>query len=137
VGPAHTDGDSVIWFKEANVAHLGDIYFNNLYPFIDLDSGGSLTGMITALRQVVPKMDDATKVMPGHGPLSDRRGVIDFLEMLETVNERITTMIAQGKTEDEIVAAKPTAEFDDRWGKGFIKPDRWVKLVHQSLTTNP
>lgn len=133
---AHTDGDSIIRFSEANVVHLGDIYFNGWYPFIDVDSGGSITGMIAAVRSILPELDANTQVIPGHGPLSGKQGVIDYVEMLETVSGRITDMLSEGKSEQEIVEAKPTAEFDEQWGQGFIPPDRWVRLVYRSLTTN-
>ena len=130
VPPAHTDGDSIIWFEEANVLHMGDTFFNALYPFIDPDSGGSVDGMIEAVDRVLPLIDEQTKIIPGHGPLTDIKGLIDYRDMLRTVAGRIKTMIDEGKSQQDIIAAKPTTEFDEVWGRGFIKPDRWVGLLY-------
>lgn len=136
VPPAHTDGDSIVWLTEANTVHLGDIYFNGLYPFIDLDSGGSVRGMLQATESVLSRIDANTKVMPGHGPLSDREGLARYANMLRNVIQRVDALIADGKSLDEIVAAKPSAEFDDEWGKAFIKPDAWLSLVYRGLSGN-
>ena len=131
--PAHTDGDAVVWFKGANVVHMGDLYFNGLYPFIDFNSGGSIRGMIAAIDAALPDIDDSTKVIPGHGPLSDRAGLTRFRDMLNTVADRVQALMDAGKSTDEIIAAKPTAEFDETWGGGFIKPDQWVGLVCKGM----
>jgi cyclase len=131
---AHTDGDSIIWFIEDNVVHMGDTFFNGFYPFIDVDSGGSVAGMIEAVDRVLAKIDEQTKIMPGHGPMTDINGLIDYRDMLRTVSGRIAKMIETGKSRHEIVAARPTDEFDEDWGKGFIKPDQWVELIHASMT---
>jgi cyclase len=129
VPPAHTDGDSVIWFREANVVHLGDTFFNGLYPFIDIDSGGSLRGMIAAVDQALPDIDQATKIIPGHGPLTGRKGLVRYRSMLNTVADRIEALVADGKTRQQVIEAKPTAEYDAEWGSGFIKPERWVGML--------
>ena len=133
-GPAHTDGDAIVFFEEANVVHMGDLFFNGLYPFIDADSGGSIDGMITVLDDVIPMLDDATKVIPGHGPLSDRSGLIEFSFMLRDVRDQIQMMIDTGKSVEAIIAAQPTAGYDKIWGGGFIKPDAWVGLVYDGMT---
>jgi len=133
VPPAHTDGDSIVWFREANVVHLGDTYFNGLYPFIDVDSGGSVRGMIAAVDGVLPRIDDATQVMPGHGPLSNRDELLRYRAMLATVSDSIARLIGSGRSKPEVIAAKPSAAFDADWGGGFIKPDQWVGLVYESL----
>jgi hypothetical protein len=86
--------------------------------------------MIAAIDSVLAQVDDNTVIMPGHGPLSDRQGLQGFRDMLATVAERVRTSIDAGKGVDEIIAQKPTAEFDAVWGQGFITPDNWVKLVH-------
>ena len=130
VPPAHTDGDSIIWFEEANVVHLGDTFFNGLYPFIDVDSRGSVAGIIETVNRVLPRIDQQTKIMPGHGPLTDIKGLTEYRDMLQTVVDRIQAMIDAGKSPQEIVAATPTAEFDAAWGGGFIKPDQWVELLY-------
>ncbi len=133
VPPAHTDGDSIIWFPDANVVHLGDTFFNELYPFIDVDSGGSMRGMIAAIDNALPRIDTATKIMPGHGPLADKGALIRYRNMLSTVADRVDALIADGQSQQQIIAAQPTKEYDAVWGNGFIKPDQWVALVYSSL----
>ena len=136
VPPAHTDGDSIIWFREANVVHLGDTFFNGFYPFIDIDSGGSFHGMITAINSVLPAINATTKIIPGHGPLADKNALIAFRDMLQTVAFRIDALIADGKNKQQIIDTKPTADYDAEWGDGFIKPDRWVAMVHALLVAD-
>ena len=134
VPPAHTDGDSIVFFVESNVVHMGDTFFNGLYPFIDVESGGSMIGMIAAIDGVLARIDADTKVIPGHGPLSDRQGLAAFRDMLNTVAGRIQAHIDAGRGVEEVVAARPTAEFDAQWGQGFIEPDDWVSLVYRVMT---
>ena len=131
--PAHTDGDSIVWFRELNAVHMGDTYFNGFYPFIDYSSGGSIRGMIAAVDQALPRIDDQTRIIPGHGPLSNIGELRQYRVMLVTVADRIDALMADGKTADEIVAAQPTADFDADWGEGLIKPDDWVRLVHRGM----
>lgn len=133
VPPAHTDGDAIIWFEEANVVHMGDTFFNGLYPFIDFSTGGSVAGMIAAIDAALPRMDADTRVIPGHGPLSDKAGLQAFRDMLATVTGRIEAMMAAGRSLAEIQAARPTADYDDQLGGGFIEPDQWVALIHGGL----
>ena len=134
VNPAHTDGDAVIHFVKANVLHMGDTYFNGSYPFIDASSGGSLDGYVLVAAQALTMIDDETKVIPGHGALSNKRELKQWHDMLATVRDRIKQQIAAGKSMDQVVAGKPTAEFDATWGQGFIKPDQFVALAYVSLT---
>ncbi len=136
VPPAHTDGDVVVHFKKANVIHTGDVYFNGLYPFIDLSSGGSVLGVIRAASRVIDLCDDKTKVIPGHGPLSDRAELIVYRDMLAAVRQRIVKLIEAGKSADEAVAAHPTKDFDAKWGQGFLKPDIWTRIVYQSVLSS-
>jgi len=131
---AHTDGDSVIRFKKANVVHMGDIFFNGNYPFIDVDAGGSIDGMIAAADQVLSTIDDKTKLIPGHGPLGGKADLQTYRNVLATIRDRVKALIAQGKTLEQIIAAKPSAQFDATWGKGFMGPDLFVSFVHHSLT---
>ena len=135
VGPgnAHTDGDSVVFFSPANIVHTGDLYFNGFYPFIDPDNGGSVTGVVEAVDAILAKIDDDTIVIPGHGPVSNKAELTAYRDMLSAVAENISSLKAEGKSEQEIIAAKPTADFDEAWGGGFIKPDTWVKLVTSML----
>lgn len=128
--PAHTDGDSVIFFRKANVVHMGDTYFNGMYPFIDVGSGGSIDGMIEAARRVLGQVNDRTKIIPGHGALSDARGLLAYVEMLETVRGRVQKLVDEGKSREDVVAARPTRDFDAQWGGGFLEPDKWVGIVY-------
>jgi cyclase len=133
VDPAHTDGDSVVHFKAANVVHMGDLYFNGLYPFIDVSSGGSIDGMIAAADQVVAMVDDQTKIIPGHGPLSNKAELITYRDMLITVRDRVNAAIAEGKTAEEFIASNPTADLDPTWGNGFLKPEQFLGIVYADL----
>ncbi len=133
VEPAHTDGDAVIHFATDNVIHAGDIYFNGMYPFIDAQHGGSIDGMIAACGRILRIADTDTKIIPGHGLVSGPRELRQFRDMLRTVRDSIQTLIDEGKTKEEIVAAKPTAEFDEKWGTGFLQPDQWVGIVYDSM----
>ncbi len=133
VVPAHTDGDSVLWFRKANVVHMGDVFFNGMYPFIDTAGGGSIDGMVTALDTVLGRIDDGTKVIPGHGPAGSKADLKKFRDMLATVRDRIRKAVQQGKTQDQVVAAKPTADFDAAWGNGFLKPDAFVAMTYAGM----
>jgi glyoxylase-like metal-dependent hydrolase (beta-lactamase superfamily II) len=127
VAPAHTDGDVVVWFPRANVVHMGDTYFSATYPIIDLDSGGSIDGLISTSERVLAKIDGSTKVIPGHGQVSDKAGLQKYHDMLVGVRAAVTKLVKQKKSLDDVVAAKPTAPWDDVWGKGYMKPDFFTK----------
>lgn len=131
---AHTDGDSVVHLPEANVIHAGDVVFYGLYPFVDVDSGGSLEGMIVAVERIAELADENTTIIPGHGPLIDRAQLLEYHEMLSTVRERLESAIEDGKSLEAIQEAGLTAEYDEQWGDGFIPPDRWIELLHRGLT---
>ncbi len=130
VMPSHTDGDSIVSFREGNVLHFGDTFFNGLYPFIDIDSGGSIRGMIEVVNRSLPRVSEKTKIIPGHGPLADKAALLRYRDMMQTVADRVEALIEAGRSKEEVVAAKPTAEYDAKWGNGFIKPDQWVALVY-------
>ena len=135
VARAHTDGDSIVRFKKANVVHMGDTFFNGDYPFIDVDSGGSVDGLIAAADLVLASIDDKTKVIPGHGPLGSKADLQKYRNMVASIRDKVKALIAQGKTLDQIIAAKPSAQFDATWGKSdFMGPDLFVSFVHRSLT---
>jgi len=134
VAPAHTDGDAVVHFRRANVVHAGDIFFNGFYPFIDLSSGGSLRGMITASDRILSLANERTRIIPGHGPLGDRAALQAYRDMLVSVRDRIQPMITAGKTSAQVLAAKPTHDLDEKWGKGFLKPDQFVEIAYASLS---
>ncbi|MGD1152786.1 MAG: MBL fold metallo-hydrolase [Syntrophales bacterium] len=130
---AHTDGDAIVHFKKSNVIHMGDIYFNGMYPFIDLSAGGSINGMIAAVKRILLLCDRNTKVIPGHGHLSDKAELEEYLKMLVAVRDRINREIKAGKPLDAVIASQPTRDLDQVWGKGFMKPEQFVKVVYDSL----
>jgi cyclase len=132
VPPAHTDGDVVVFFHKANVIHAGDTLFNGMYPVVDLSSGGSVDGMIGAADRILAAGDAATKIIPGHGPLATKADVKAFRDMLAATRDAIQPLVKAGKTLDEVKAAKPTAALDEKWGKGFIKPEVWTTVVYFS-----
>lgn len=134
VPAAHTDGDVVVHLPEANVIHTGDIVFYGLYPFIDVDSGGNLPGVIAAVAQIAELADESTVIIPGHGPLINREQLLAYGRMLSTVHDRLRAAIDAGQSLEQIQAAGITAEFDAEWGGGFIPPERWVALLYRSLT---
>jgi cyclase len=132
-GPAHTDGDTIIYISPANVAVVGDIFSNHFYPIIDLASGGSIDGMIHSLDQILAQTDEQTKIVPGHGPVAARSDLQDYRDMLVQVRQHIKALIAEGKTIDEAVAAAPTKDFDGKWGDGYVPPDVFTRMVFTSL----
>lgn len=132
VPPAHTDGDVVVFFRKANVLHAGDLVFNGIYPVVDLSSGGSVDGMIGAADRLLAMGDAATKIIPGHGPLATKADVKAFRDMLAASRDAVQPLVKAGKTLDEVKAARPTAGLDEKWGKGFIKPDVWTTVVYLS-----
>jgi len=107
--PAHTDGDTVIHFQNANVLHCGDLYFNGFYPFIDYSSGGSIEGMAGDAARILKMIDSNTKLIPGHGAMSNKAEFAEYHEMLSGVNESVSKLIKEGKSLAEVVAAKPLA----------------------------
>jgi cyclase len=133
VAPAHTDGDSIVQFRKANVLHGGDTFFNGMYPFIDLSSGGSVNGMIAAADRMLALAGDGTKIIPGHGPLGTKADLKAYRDMLATSRDRVAALVKAGKTLEQVTAAKPTADLDAKWGQGFIKPDPWVSILYKDL----
>jgi len=134
VQQGHTDTDAVVFFKSANVIHVGDLYFNGLYPYIGISSGGSINDMITVINTILPKLDDNTIIIPGHGPLSNKAEFITYINMLATIRDRIQAKIKEGRSLEEITASKPTSEYDDPWGLPWLQGDDFVRLVHMDLT---
>jgi len=130
---AHTDGDSFIYFKTANVIHAGDLFFNGFYPFIDVTHGGSLKGMIKGVDKVLSLADDSTKIIPGHGPLGDKAQLASYRQMLETAYERLRKLKAEGKTAQEAVAAKPLVDLEKTWGDGIFTSDRWIEIIYSGV----
>ena len=130
---AHTDGDAAAYFTDANVIHTGDILFAGMYPFIDIEHGGSISGTIDATNRILGMIDDNTRIIPGHGMLTDKHGLIAYRDMLTKIRDRIQSQMNAGKTLEEIKLSRPTQAFDSEWGGGFIKPDVFVGIVYQSL----
>lgn len=133
---AHTDGDAVVHFVNSDVIHLGDVYWNGLYPFIDTSNGGTVDGMIAACDQVLGIATEKTKLIAGHGPgLSDKAGLQAYRDMLATVSGRIKKMIAEGRKLEDITAANVSAEFDGQWGKG-IPPSKFAEMIAMNILKN-
>lgn len=134
---AHTDGDSIVHLKEANVIHAGDIVFFGMYPFIDYGSGGSLGGMIEAVDRIAALADADTAIIAGHGgPVIDREQLAEYRAMLADVHRELIEMIVDGATLDEVLSAKLTADYDEAWGGGFIGPDRWIEMNYAGITAD-
>jgi glyoxylase-like metal-dependent hydrolase (beta-lactamase superfamily II) len=133
--PAHTDGDSIVYFRHANVMHVGDVPSSLRYPNIGVTDGGSVDGMIAAAQQVMKIANPQTKIIPGHlGPVVGFDEIKQQLVMFTAVRDRVMTAIRAGKTQQEVVASKPTADFDQGRMGGAITPDRFVTLVYQDLS---
>src|SRR3989442_8020808 len=115
-GPAHTDGDTVVYVSPANVAVVGDIFSNHFYPIIDLASGGSIDGVIHSLDEILARTDEQTKIVPGHGPVATRANLEEYRDMLVQVRQRIVDLIAAGKTKNETVARAPTKKHHTKMG---------------------
>jgi glyoxylase-like metal-dependent hydrolase (beta-lactamase superfamily II) len=131
---AHTDGDIAVTFAEANVLHAGDIYWNGIYPFIDYSTGGSIDGTIRAVEALLSDVDDQTIIVPGHGhPVSNKSELRDYREMLVAIRDRVSALKRQKRTLEEIVAANPTAPFDQKWGRFVITPAFFMKLVYEGV----
>jgi glyoxylase-like metal-dependent hydrolase (beta-lactamase superfamily II) len=131
---AHTDGDSVVWFTRSNVVHLGDLYFQLGYPFVDVASGGNVLGLITGLRGLLPKLPDDVRLIPGHGVVTGKKELLDYLGMLETITERVRAQRAAGHDLAAMMAAGVTKDFDERWGHfDFVPPEKFVQSVIDSL----
>jgi glyoxylase-like metal-dependent hydrolase (beta-lactamase superfamily II) len=112
---------------------MGDLYFNGLYPFIDNSSGGSVDGVIAAVDKILATIDDDTRIIPGHGPLSNRAELAVYLEMLKDARAKIGALVEAGKSLEETVAAKPTAAWDETWGKTFLTPEQFIGIVYSNL----
>lgn len=134
VDPAHTDGDSVIHWKQANVIHMGDLFFAGQYPFIDLASGGSADGIIAAAEKVLAMADSNSKIIPGHGPLSTKQDLAEYIDVLKAIRSRVQTQIDAGKSLEEVKAAGITKEWDAEWGGGFINGEQIVEFMYRSLS---
>jgi glyoxylase-like metal-dependent hydrolase (beta-lactamase superfamily II) len=133
VAPAHTDTDIFVHYTKGDVLHMGDVFFNGFYPFIDASTGGNINGMIGGAAQALQVAGAKTKIVPGHGPLGSRGSLEAYHHMLTAIRDRVEKEKKAGKTLAEVQAAKPSAEFDAMWGKGMMAPDAFVALVYNTL----
>jgi cyclase len=129
-GPAHTTGDTAVIFRSHKVVHMGDVYNNAGYPFIDADNGGSLSGVIEFSTKVLAEIDSTYMVVPGHGPIADAQALTDYVAMLTTIRDRMNALIGSGATLEQVEAARPTSEWDDRKGS----PEGFLNRAYLSLS---
>ena len=128
----HTDGDSIVWFKTSNVVHMGDQFFNGMFPFIDMASGGSVDGYLAAVEKVLGQLPADVKIIPGHGPLATREDLERYLAMLKDTTAAVRKGVAAGKTADQLKAEKVLAAWDE-WSWDFISADKFIDQLHAGL----
>jgi glyoxylase-like metal-dependent hydrolase (beta-lactamase superfamily II) len=131
--PSHTDGDLYVYFTKADVLATGDTWWNGLYPFIDYVAGGTIDGMIAVANENIAHSTDHTVIVPGHGPVGDRRQLIEYRDMLVAIRKNVADLKSQGKSLKEVIAAKPTAAYDDKWGRAVIDPSLFTSLVYRGV----
>lgn len=131
--PAHTDSDLSVYFAESDILHTGDTWWNGSYPFIDYSTGGSIDGMIRAAEANVAATTDKTIIVPGHGPIGNRDQLTEYRDMLVSVRDKVAALKAQGRSPDDILAAKTTTTFDAKWGRFVIDSDFFTRLVHAGV----
>ena len=133
VANGHTDGDSIIHFPVSNVIHMGDMYFNGRYPYVDLDAGGSIQGMVLAADLALSMANESTRVIPGHGPLAMAEDLKTYRDFLIKASTNVQELIDQDMNLEQIIAAKPTQEWDEMLGKIWITPPQFVTFLYNSL----
>ena len=132
VPPAHTDTDIFVHFRGANVLHMGDVFFNGMYPFIDTATGGGIDGVIGAVEIALKEITATTKIVPGHGPLATRGSLEAYAHMLATVRDRVRSAKRAGRSLAQVQASTPTADFDENWGKGFMSAADFLTIVYNT-----
>jgi cyclase len=137
IANAHTDGDTYVWFKTANVLSTGDTFTNGRYPNIDFANGGNIKGMIAATDIYVKLTNAKSRIVPGHGPIADKAALIEYRNMLITARDRMTKLVKDGKSEDELVAAKPFADLDAKWAPTELASKNFIRVVYHSLADKP
>jgi glyoxylase-like metal-dependent hydrolase (beta-lactamase superfamily II) len=130
----HTDGDSVIFFSKSNVVHMGDDFFNGLFPIIDIDNGGSAEGMLAGVEKILATLPDDVKIIPGHGPLGDKKSLRAFADMLKGTIAAVEKEVKVGKTLDQIKKDNVLAAWADTWGKGGVPIDRYTETLFNDLS---
>jgi glyoxylase-like metal-dependent hydrolase (beta-lactamase superfamily II) len=133
VPSGHTDGDSIIHFPLSNVIHMGDMFFNGLYPYVDLDAGGSLQGLVAASDLALSLADGSTRIIPGHGPLGVTEDLKNYRDYLVKASANVQELIDRDMTLAQIIAAEPTKEWDEELGKTWITPPQFVTFIYNSL----
>jgi glyoxylase-like metal-dependent hydrolase (beta-lactamase superfamily II) len=133
VANGHTDGDSIIHFPASNVIHMGDMFFNGLYPYVDLDAGGSIEGMVNAADLALSMANESTRIIPGHGQLAMTEDLKNYRDFLIKASTNVQALIDQDMNLQQIIAAKPTDEWDEELGKVWIKPAQFVTFIYNSL----
>jgi glyoxylase-like metal-dependent hydrolase (beta-lactamase superfamily II) len=132
-GPGHTDGDVLVYFEKADVMAFGDTFWNGYYPFIDNEHGGSVNLAIAWANKAIERTTNKTLLIPGHGQVGNRAQLIEFRAMLVAVRDKVVALKSQGKSLEDVIAAKPTADFDDKWGRFVIDSKFFTKLVYDGL----
>ena len=130
---AHTDGDLIVHFRKGDIVHMGDTFFNGSYPFIDSSSGGTADGVVAAADRVLALAGEQTRIIPGHGPLGSKADLQAYRDMLAQVTQRLKDLRRSGQTDTQIRAAKPSADFDAKFGNGFIKPEGFVQMMLDAI----
>jgi cyclase len=137
IANAHTDGDTYVWFKTANVLSTGDTFTNGRYPNIDFANGGNIKGMLAATDAYLKLTNAKTRIVPGHGPLADKPALIEYRTMLVTARDRMAKLVKDGKSEDDVVAAKPFADLDAKWAPTELAGKNFIRVVYHSLADKP
>jgi cyclase len=133
IANAHTDGDTYVWFKTANVLSTGDTFTTGRYPNIDFANGGNIRGMIAATDGYLKLVNDKSRIVPGHGPIADKAALIEYRAMLITARDRMAKLVKDGKSEDDVVAAKPFADLDAKWAPTELASKNFIRVVYHSL----
>jgi len=133
IANAHTDGDTYVWFKTANVLSTGDTFTNGRYPNIDFANGGNVRGMIAAADAYLKLTNAKSRIVPGHGPVADKAALTEYRTMLVTARDRMAKLVKEGKSEDEVIAAKPFGDFDAKWAPTELASKNFVRVVYHSL----
>lgn len=133
VAGAPSGGDVILWWEAANVAHVGDAQWPGGYPLVNAAGGGSLAGMVASIETVLSRADAGTAIVPGHGPLSNRAELAEYRDMLVAIGSRVRELIEQGRSVDEVLAAQPTAPYDERYALGAVSAERFVRTLYADL----
>jgi len=137
IANAHTDGDTYVWFKTANVLATGDTFTNGRYPNIDFANGGNIKGMIAATDLYLKLVNDKSRIVPGHGPIADKAALVNYRTMLVTARDRMAKLVKAGKSEDDVVAAKPFTDLDAKWAPTDLAATNFIRVVYHSLADKP